>query len=483
MTYPVVILIVAAAVFLVGSIFNVPKFILVPVTIILGGYGIYELAFGRKDDEARRRAKIEAVRLKKEKEEAEKRQRQREEEDRRKKELAEQEKRWTALFNQMKADHQAEMNRLMERISSISDERMNRISVQINELAQKYSKASIISNLSEAEIEAEVKKREAQIRAESQEILNKAISDAEAKHKNQLVAVQSAIREKYDELLHEKEKAFRFDLDRQTQEVEKVRQDMKHEQDLMAAQLNEQHKLELDKVQRKVDAEQRQAIDAVKAELDKTRREKDQIEKAKEQAEKEKDKIEKDNEKLQAERDRLQKELENRLSNMEKRGECQHYQDRQIYDLLIRLIGQVKYRMDIICPWASHGVVNEKFLKKIAKMADRDVELYIRYGYSEKDDRAAETEKCLKKLEAVYRERGKADKVNIRFGKTHEKIIMCDDDLYFSTSCNVLSNPVVNGTGEGGILFHDKKSVDYRRKKDFSYSGTIYFTDIGKPKD
>ena len=102
MTYPVVILIVAAAVFLVGSIFNVPKFILVPVTIILGGYGIYELAFGRKDDEARRRAKIEAVQRQKEKEEAEKRQRQCEVDDRRKKELAEQEKRWIALFDQMK---------------------------------------------------------------------------------------------------------------------------------------------------------------------------------------------------------------------------------------------------------------------------------------------------------------------------------------------------------------------------------------------
>lgn len=461
MAYSIGILIVAVSVFLVGQLFNLPMYILAMVSIILGGYGIYEFAFGRKDDADRLEAQRKAARLQREKKEAENRQRQLEEERRRKKELDDQNARWTALFNQMKADHQVEMNRLMERISSISDERITQVSKQISELAQKYRSSSIISNLSAQEIEEEVKKRETQIRAESQIILNKALGDAEAKHKNQLAVMQSAIQDKYNKLMHEKERAYSDDLSRQSKELEKVRQDMKREQDQMAAQLNDQHEKNLAKVKIEFEANQKQAIAAVTEELDR----------AKEK-----------NAKLEAEKESIQKELETRLAEMEKRGESKHYQDKQIYDLLLRMMGQVKYRMDIICPWASHGVVNDNFLKKIAKMADRDVDLYICYGYSEKDKRMPETEKCLKEIESVYKRKGKADKINIRFRKTHEKIIMVDDDLYFSTSCNVLSNPVVNGTGEGGILFHDKKSVAYRRKKDFGFSGTVYFTDIGKPK-
>ncbi len=450
MAYPIGIFTSAGIVFLLGMEFSAPKFIVIPVSILLLGFGIYELAFGRKDD----KYQIEAPRNTDKK--------QLNVDTSRYEELAEQENRWRNWTQQREAEHRAEMQQLMERIASISNERITQISGQINELAQKYKNSSIISNLSAREIEEEVQKREAQIKAESQKLLDAALREAEANHKAQLSSVQAGIKAKYDKLIKEKEQAYSYDLAKQAQEIEKVSQNMQREQDKMIAQLNDQHEMELARVKLEFDTDQRKAIAAVTKELAQ---------------------VKKENAQLEADKEKLQKELECRLADMESRGECEHYQDKQIYDLLLRLMKQVKYRMDIICPWASHGVVNDKFLKMIAKMANKDVELYICYGYSEKDKRLPETETCLKAIESVYREKGKSDKINIRFRKTHEKIIMCDDDLYFSTSCNVLSNPVVNGTGEGGILFHDKKSVEYRREKDFSFSGSIYFSDLGKPKN
>ena len=182
----------------------------------------------------------------------------------------------------------------------------------------------------------------------------------------------------------------------------------------------------------------------------------------------------------------LKKAYENAIKNSDSRG-IKRFTDAEIGELVLNLMDKVQYRMDIICPWASEDVVNTKFLRKIAKMAERGVELYIGYGYSERDDRLKDTETQLRKIQDVYAEKGKSDKIHIIFKRTHEKVVLCDDDVCFVGSCNILSKQTLDKKHkssrmiqEGGVLFYDKKTAEEIRTKEFRNKRNVIWSDIGK---
>jgi hypothetical protein len=139
----------------------------------------------------------------------------------------------------------------------------------------------------------------------------------------------------------------------------------------------------------------------------------------------------------------------------------------QVFDHPPRLeeaLAEARERLLIISPWIGAAVVNDEFLRKLAKAASRGVKVYIGYGIPGDPNRPAPparevaAEKKLQELGRIVK-----NVVVKRLGDTHAKILAYDCTWVILTSFNWLSFKGSREKGyrdEQGVLLRTPKMID-----------------------
>lgn len=107
--------------------------------------------------------------------------------------------------------------------------------------------------------------------------------------------------------------------------------------------------------------------------------------------------------------------------------------------LLRRAIANSQQRLMIISPWIRAGVVNRKFVLDFEDMLKRGVQVYVGYGITEEEDKNRypsdiRAEKDLENLSNEY-----DNFAFIKFGDTHSKVLIMDNEFAVISSFNWLS--------------------------------------------
>lgn len=185
---------------------------------------------------------------------------------------------------------------------------------------------------------------------------------------------------------------------------------------------------------------------------------------------KEKDKMLKEQSKELKSLAKVTKEMEAQLQKMEDSNQV--VSNQSIHAELMRILKKAKREVDIMSPWISHSIVNNEFKDVVQAMIDRKVTLKIVYGiensqsrnnkFREQDDkRLHESEKILDELSRLNNAR---NYIFAKYFSSHVKLVLCDDEEYILTSCNVLSNKGSNWEEVGEISNNKKLLQEYRQR-------------------
>lgn len=137
-------------------------------------------------------------------------------------------------------------------------------------------------------------------------------------------------------------------------------------------------------------------------------------------------------------------------------------------------IGKAKSRIDIESPWVTSGVL-EHLLPSLEAALKRGVEVRIVYGYPDNKNPALNKKQNDTKTQAArLRERFQCYDVlfKMRYGPTHGKAFICDDDFLLVGSYNFLSFEGVfkaDTHSEMVVKIRDKKSIEILRITTFDF--------------
>lgn len=145
--------------------------------------------------------------------------------------------------------------------------------------------------------------------------------------------------------------------------------------------------------------------------------------------------------------------------------------------LLDRALTSAQDRVLILSPWIRAAVVNASFVKKLSRLLERNVNVYIGYGLGVRDrgerDIDLYARQSLEKLAAQY------ERMHLlRKGNTHAKVLLVDKAFFVTSSFNWLSfrgNPDDPFREELGIYVEGDEIVDYyfdQLKAEFTSTNT-----------
>jgi prophage antirepressor-like protein len=133
-----------------------------------------------------------------------------------------------------------------------------------------------------------------------------------------------------------------------------------------------------------------------------------------------------------------------------------------IHEMLVKILRSAKSEVDIMSPWVSRGVV--KTVKEdMTAAVSRGVVIKVTFGIRNKknppqdDDRERKSRKVLNELQSEYGQKS----FRFKFFSSHSKLIICDDDYYVLTSCNILSNVGDNWEEIGEVLHNQQNLATY----------------------
>jgi len=126
---------------------------------------------------------------------------------------------------------------------------------------------------------------------------------------------------------------------------------------------------------------------------------------------------------------------------------------------LIEALNTSLSRVIIISPWLSLKAIDKNLRDQILTALRRNVEVWIGYGFGESKDKEKQ---ALDKLDEIRKMKiGRNLKIQY-LGKSHAKVIICDEKFMVTTSFNWLSFAGRQDWGnriEFGILTSDKKAI------------------------
>lgn len=132
-------------------------------------------------------------------------------------------------------------------------------------------------------------------------------------------------------------------------------------------------------------------------------------------------------------------------------------------DVLNDALAKAKQRLVIVSAFISSDVVNSKFERKLTAVLDRGAQVWIQYGMEDdqKEQRYSWTnaERTLMTIKDQYPQQIRIDSK----GKTHEKILICDDEFVAVGSFNWLSYPGASARQrrkESAVQLFDSEQVE-----------------------
>lgn len=126
-------------------------------------------------------------------------------------------------------------------------------------------------------------------------------------------------------------------------------------------------------------------------------------------------------------------------------------------ELLINALKTAKEFVVIVSPWIKRSGLDYELENLIKQAIGREINVYIGYGISDKDDSDKEIIKRLNKMQ----EKNNRLKI-IKLANTHEKVLVCDREFVVVTSFNWLSfrgNPEWGFRQETGIYTEYKEVI------------------------
>lgn len=184
---------------------------------------------------------------------------------------------------------------------------------------------------------------------------------------------------------------------------------------------------------------------------------------------------------LEAEFIAYRKEQDAFIREREKNSHNTMLRNKEIRREIDRIINNARTEIDIISPWMTESVVDQVFLDRLNRAIKRGVTVKILYGIgdlsgsggynsgNDRDTRSKET------AEAIRRYIGNTDKLHMKRGNEHSKLIICDDEYYIITSFNPLSfrgdYNKKDRRGEIGEISHDKNNLMAYRVNYFDFTG------------
>lgn len=132
-------------------------------------------------------------------------------------------------------------------------------------------------------------------------------------------------------------------------------------------------------------------------------------------------------------------------------------------DVLNDALNKAKQRLVIVSAFISSDVINKKFEERLTAVLARGAQVWIQYGMGDdqKEQRHtwATAERTLKAVAKAYPQQIRIDSK----GKTHEKILICDDEFVAVGSFNWLSYPGASARQrrkESAVQLFDPEQVE-----------------------
>ncbi len=141
-----------------------------------------------------------------------------------------------------------------------------------------------------------------------------------------------------------------------------------------------------------------------------------------------------------------------------------------VYDhppILEKALTDSQERLMIISPWITEQVVDSDFLDKLKTLLNRDVQIYIGYGISNKIDKK-NNESSILELRALEKRYPNLSLINI--GHTHAKVLISDRSFVVVSSFNWLSfrgDPNRTFRDEQGVLISHPAKIEEKFQEQF----------------
>ena len=156
-------------------------------------------------------------------------------------------------------------------------------------------------------------------------------------------------------------------------------------------------------------------------------------------------------------------QLQKKLDSAIKSSSVQYLEMHEHRPHLEKALKESKKRLMIVSPWIRAIAVNRLFLQRFEDLLKRNVQIYIGYGFGDKDERRSrsdiQAESRLEELAIKYSETFTFQ----RWGDTHAKILISDSQFSITTSFNWLSFRGASDRtfrDERGTLVSDSRKVD-----------------------
>jgi len=131
----------------------------------------------------------------------------------------------------------------------------------------------------------------------------------------------------------------------------------------------------------------------------------------------------------------------------------------EIRHLLLDAFKKAEKRVDIECPWMTRRAVNKELKKRMEDALRRGVEIRILYGMAQgspnSTDHLSETQSIADDLQKDFQRYGNL--FRMKYGNTHGKVLLCDEEFSLVGSFNLLSF-----AGEYGADTR-KETMDYSK--------------------
>ena len=150
------------------------------------------------------------------------------------------------------------------------------------------------------------------------------------------------------------------------------------------------------------------------------------------------------------------------LESQSEHSDNQIFANEDLHQLLVQMIEETTFELDIMSPWINSTVLNSDLLERISSLLYKGITVKIVYGTSSTDKKSAKTDKFVRRLHNHYFrdfENFKTKKI-----ETHGKIFICDEKYYVLTSMNPLSNDGSLWEEIGEKSTNIKNLKEYRKK-------------------
>ncbi len=169
----------------------------------------------------------------------------------------------------------------------------------------------------------------------------------------------------------------------------------------------------------------------------------------------------------------MKEDMDEAMRKVAEQADNKIIRDSQIRNWFDRALNETQEELDILSPWMSYSVVNNRFYKKIERLLEAGVVVKILYGIQEwskgngVDQKTKDVAKDMEQRFSKYRN------FHMEETNSHGKMLLCDNRFYLMASYNFLSFAGdyrrAHTRGETGICSENVRNIEELRGEYFMF--------------